>query len=538
MDEVVKELVKVIVHQGKQIHALQEAVKTLAEDSSKGQELVIGFASKHLEDIKSYQTYIVGNATKAEPIRRPFAIKTTLEDLNGGSTLTNYEEKMENLCKTVEENYEVSSFSGKGGARNRSESESNVSSTRYSMINSPLPSRKEMSPNRRQTSVTPNPNNGNVNSPGSPVPDKSILKGQSNNILPKGAVSILEFNELKKEVGSLTSTCEHIRDSLANKAEKLDMETRHFNTDARITSFSDTLLKHINIEIERLEGLFTENKEEHDGSMITTKQLCVGCGRRSYTRSPPLEKLPSDAFFPVINSSNTLGDDIFRAGFRVPGKKITPTSRTASPSSNNRIKKATKVQNDPDEQNSLALRDISLNEYSYNENIPETDSLHLEIGENGFEAIETSRTNHSSHTKAASTISIDINIGGSPMREPFAGDIDDEMTEDGLINNDTQASELSPLLAVGKTVSIEGSKPPSSKNIDYNSLSVGPYVPNRRGLKTAPAGAIRSVASPNEDAKLLRSIHRKGFPKGKIKVSNNELQELLLASTMPILLKK
>ena len=64
MDEVVKELIKVIIHQGKQIHALQEAVKTLAEDSSKGQELVIGFAAKHLDDIKSYQTFVIGNATK------------------------------------------------------------------------------------------------------------------------------------------------------------------------------------------------------------------------------------------------------------------------------------------------------------------------------------------------------------------------------------------------------------------------------------------------------------------------------------------
>jgi len=534
MDEVVKELVKVIIHQGKQIHALQEAVKTLAEDSSKGQELVIGFAAKHLDDIKSYQTFVIGNATKTEPVRRPNVIKTTLEDLNGGSTLTNYEERMENLCKTVEDSFEVSNYSVKAGNRNRAESESTVSSTRYTIISSPLPSRKEMSPSRRQTSIS----NGS-NSPGSPVPDKLNLKGQSSNALPKGAVSILEFNELKKEVGSLNSTCEHIRDSLVNKAEKNDVETREFHMDAKIVTFNDTLLKHINSEIERLEGVVIEKKDDQDGSMITTKQLCVGCGRRSYTRSPPLEKLPSDAFFPVINSNITPGDDIFRAGFRVPGKKIIPTHRAISPSSSNRPKKIKSVQNDADadEYNSLALRDISLNEYSYGENIPETDSLHLNIGESGFDAIETSRTGHSSQTKATSTISIDINVGTSPIREPFAGDIDDEMTEDGHAAND-KGTDLSPLLAVGKTVNIEGSKSPLRKNIDETNVIVGPYVPSRRGLKTAPAGALRSIASPNEEAKLLRSIHRKGFPKGKIKVSNNELNELLLANTMPILQKK
>lgn len=65
-----------------------------------------------------------------------------------------------------------------------------------------------------------------------------------------------------------------------------------------------------------------EEAEKDKPAMLSTKSLCVGCGRPSLVRGMPHEQdLISKAFNPALNASIQAGPDIYRAGFRMPVNK-------------------------------------------------------------------------------------------------------------------------------------------------------------------------------------------------------------------------
>jgi hypothetical protein len=71
-----------------------------------------------------------------------------------------------------------------------------------------------------------------------------------------------------------------------------------------------------------------EEAEKDKPSMLTTKSLCVGCGRPSLVRGVPHEQdLISRGFTPSLNASVQPGGDIFRAGFRMPVNKNNSVTR-------------------------------------------------------------------------------------------------------------------------------------------------------------------------------------------------------------------
>lgn len=65
-----------------------------------------------------------------------------------------------------------------------------------------------------------------------------------------------------------------------------------------------------------------EEAEKDKPAMLSTKSLCVGCGRPSLVRGQPHEQdLISKAFNPALNANVQAGSDIYRAGFRMPVNK-------------------------------------------------------------------------------------------------------------------------------------------------------------------------------------------------------------------------
>lgn len=65
-----------------------------------------------------------------------------------------------------------------------------------------------------------------------------------------------------------------------------------------------------------------EEAEKDKPAMLSTKSLCVGCGRPSLVRAAPFDQdLLSKAFNPALNAHVQAGADIYRAGFRMPVNK-------------------------------------------------------------------------------------------------------------------------------------------------------------------------------------------------------------------------
>lgn len=73
-----------------------------------------------------------------------------------------------------------------------------------------------------------------------------------------------------------------------------------------------------------LTKLVSELSESHQESVLSTKGLCLGCGRPSNIRTQPLSRAQSPPFLPALNSNIVPGPDIYRAGFKMPGRSNSP----------------------------------------------------------------------------------------------------------------------------------------------------------------------------------------------------------------------
>lgn len=71
-----------------------------------------------------------------------------------------------------------------------------------------------------------------------------------------------------------------------------------------------------------LTGLVNEISESHKESVLSTKGLCLGCGRASNIRMQSNSRATSPSFLPSLNNSITPGPDIYRSGFRMPGHSV------------------------------------------------------------------------------------------------------------------------------------------------------------------------------------------------------------------------
>jgi hypothetical protein len=109
------------------------------------------------------------------------------------------------------------------------------------------------------------------------------------------------IHELEKRVDSLTK-------------EITALHATHLKAIASLQEeFTETLHKVVNTAAASLDA---DNKE----SFVSTRALCLGCGRSSMVRSQPEARPMSPSFFPQINQHSTEGPDVFHAGFKLPVK--------------------------------------------------------------------------------------------------------------------------------------------------------------------------------------------------------------------------
>lgn len=59
-------------------------------------------------------------------------------------------------------------------------------------------------------------------------------------------------------------------------------------------------------------------------SVLSTKGLCLGCGRSSMVKMESTSRPLSPSFLPALNANIQPGPEIFRGGFRLPGRSLSP----------------------------------------------------------------------------------------------------------------------------------------------------------------------------------------------------------------------
>jgi hypothetical protein len=64
--------------------------------------------------------------------------------------------------------------------------------------------------------------------------------------------------------------------------------------------------------------------EGQDESVLSTRGLCLACGRPASTRAQTRSRPHSPPFLPLLNSTVVPGAEIFRAGFKMPGRSHSP----------------------------------------------------------------------------------------------------------------------------------------------------------------------------------------------------------------------
>jgi hypothetical protein len=125
-------------------------------------------------------------------------------------------------------------------------------------------------------------------------------------------------NEQKEESNHAVRTMERRIDTLTKELSNL--HATHTKAIAALQAeFSETLYKVVTSAAQSLDA---ENTE----SFVSTRALCLGCGRSSMVRTQPESRPTSPSFFPQIGQHSTDGPDVHRGGFKLPVKNpLNPT---------------------------------------------------------------------------------------------------------------------------------------------------------------------------------------------------------------------
>jgi hypothetical protein len=125
-------------------------------------------------------------------------------------------------------------------------------------------------------------------------------------------------SEQKEESHHAMRTMEKRVDTLTKELSSL--HAAHTKAIAALQAeFSETLYKVVTSAAQSMDA---ENTE----SFVSTRALCLGCGRSSMVRSQPEARPTSPSFFPQIGQHSTDGPDVHRGGFKLPVKNpLNPT---------------------------------------------------------------------------------------------------------------------------------------------------------------------------------------------------------------------
>uniref|UniRef100_A0A7S3HMB2 Uncharacterized protein n=1 Tax=Spumella elongata TaxID=89044 RepID=A0A7S3HMB2_9STRA len=143
-------------------------------------------------------------------------------------------------------------------------------------------------------------------------------------------------NEQKEESNHALHSVERRVETLTREIGT--MRSAHLKAIADLQSeFSETLYRVVNSAAESMDA---DNKE----SFVSTRALCLGCGRNSLVRSNAESRPTSPSFFPQLSNHSLAGPDVHRGGFKLPVKNqlnpnyvlegsTSPTGKTRGPKS-------------------------------------------------------------------------------------------------------------------------------------------------------------------------------------------------------------
>lgn len=92
------------------------------------------------------------------------------------------------------------------------------------------------------------------------------------------------------------------------------------NQDSYTVQLKEEMENSLNNAMNHVAHELTEQKE----AVISTKGLCLGCGRTSNVKIQPSSRSTSPLFFPALSSQISPGPDIYRAGFKMPVRTTSP----------------------------------------------------------------------------------------------------------------------------------------------------------------------------------------------------------------------
>lgn len=143
---------------------------------------------------------------------------------------------------------------------------------------------------------------------------RSIGRGSPSQNMSSSTVSDTQIVELVQE--SMKAVAAEIGDLRDSSNRNLDLVRKQLKA---------AILHAINKAI-------VEQAEKDKPSMLTTKSLCMGCGRSALVRGQPFDQsLVSKGFDPALNKVILDGPDIMRGGFRMPVSQTQKLGKLAHP---------------------------------------------------------------------------------------------------------------------------------------------------------------------------------------------------------------
>lgn len=147
------------------------------------------------------------------------------------------------------------------------------------------------------------------------------------------------MNEEKTTKADVEKTCLEIIRDYRKREARTDYRTMLEEMDVSMREIVHELIG-VKKETERIEEelrhdfetslnhAISETKKELSDAgketVLSTKALCLGCGRSSMTKMESTSRPMSPSFLPALNANIQMGPDILRGGFKLPGRALSP----------------------------------------------------------------------------------------------------------------------------------------------------------------------------------------------------------------------
>lgn len=167
---------------------------------------------------------------------------------------------------------------------------------------------------------------------------------------PKPTVDLEQIERLQNQIAAISNNVQLICSDLTGKADVTLLEDKvsydvvslvEKSVEDVIFDLGNTKtmteVKLQELRMELLEALMRaikkalEDRENERLTLLSTKQLCMGCGRSSSVASNVLPGPSGTNFQSALNAHSTNGPDVYRGGFKMPVRARSPTIGMSNP---------------------------------------------------------------------------------------------------------------------------------------------------------------------------------------------------------------